>query len=170
MKWSHILTAAIFCSASHAYARELRSISDTMDSTVSFEETSQLTPISYLETGSYGSRDGYFGGLHIQEWANDYVLTGYLSYQGVRVPFEAEVTSQRGNLFEGRGHITVTYTDGVRCSYSMEFSIDAYLEGLFIRSNIPTSIVIDKPYGAGCYRSGSYSNLRHPRPYIRKVP
>ena len=140
MKTANLFVAAILTFAPASYANEFHRLSPAANGSKGIEIlASEADPADQISPGLYGSSHGYFGGMEVTAWADEYNVSTCASYGTYCFPTTFNLTRTSGNTFNGRGQINVRYDD-VTCSYRVTVTVKAYSDRLFIRSNQPSHI------------------------------
>ena len=127
-----------------------------------------FTPIQGLSSGIYLTKDGFFDRLTIERWGDEYIVKGSARYGNTLQPFEMTLRHMIKNDFIGKGSIKMTFGRKT-CTYDIKVRVDAFEEGLYIRSIQPSQLPGAAPVN-GCYLAGKPMSMRHNRPYQLHQP
>lgn len=135
-------------------------------SNYALSESVKLTPITEIISGSYMSNDPHFVDVEVHPWANDFIISGAIPFDGRLRTFAVQLRQNFENQFVGQGMISASTSFG-ECQYPIMIELFAYVEGLFIKSREPRSIPANL---ADCIPVGPRVEVMHRDPYTWVAP
>lgn len=129
-----------------------------------FEAVEAIVEGDYVTKGKSPFKDS---SLHIQRWAEEYVLTAERTQGELTFQMEARFQHSQKNEFEGFGEVTVVYPNGKGCRHKMAAKLYAYSDKVFYKENTPETM----PYNPNgpCTAAGPYIWAAHPNAYELKA-